>query len=166
MALTSISTITAQIQNQPGWEGVRDWGLIIQAWVATVSPAIADRTQPKSLSRGVLTIATPSSSLAHQLTFGRRSLCLQFNRLLIAPQIDDLRFVAVGYRQFSPTATDNTTIPIDSGEIVICDRCQCRARQGELLRWDVCQYCAIDLGILQGTAHTLRSTVIMSTVIN
>ncbi|WP_310488079.1 DUF721 domain-containing protein [Chamaesiphon sp. VAR_69_metabat_338] len=148
MSLTSISTITDRIQHQPGWEGVRDWGLIIQAWAATVSPAIADRTQPKSLSRGVLTIATPSSSLAHQLTFGRQALCLQFNRLIIAPPIDELRFVAAGYRQYTPTTTESTSIPIDSGEIVICGQCQCRARQGELLRWGVCQYCAIDLKIL------------------
>lgn len=148
MSLTSISLITTQIQDRPGWEGVRDWGLIIRAWTAIVSPPIAARTQPKSLSRGVLTIATPSSSLAHQLTFGRQALCLQFNQLGIAPPIDDLRFVAAGYRQSSPTATDTTTIPIDSGAIVICAQCQCRARQGELLRWGVCQYCAIDLGIL------------------
>jgi predicted nucleic acid-binding Zn ribbon protein len=160
MSLTSISTITAQIQNQPGWEGVRDWGLIMQAWTATVSPAISDRTQPKSCSRGVLTIATQSSSLAHQLTFARRGLCQQFNRLLLAPQIDDLRFVSVGYSKFSPTATDSHPIPIDSGEIVICSHCQCRARQGELLRWDVCQYCAIDLGIIQGTSRQLPSTFI------
>jgi predicted nucleic acid-binding Zn ribbon protein len=160
MPLTSISTITAQIQSQPGWEGVRDWGLIMKAWTATVSPAIADRTQPKSISRGILTIATHSSSLAHQLTFGRRGLCQQFNRRLLAPQIDDLRFVSVGYSKFSPTATDSTAIAIDSGEIVICSHCQCRARQGELLRWDVCQYCAIDLGIIHGTSHELPSTFI------
>jgi predicted nucleic acid-binding Zn ribbon protein len=148
MSLTSISTITAQIQDRPGWEGVKDWGLIVRAWQATVSPAIADRTQPKSFSRGVLTIATPSSSLTHQLTFGRQALCLQFNRQDIAPPINDLRFVTAGYRQFSLTTTAINTIPIDSGEIVICAQCQCRARQGELLRWGVCQYCAIDLKIL------------------
>jgi predicted nucleic acid-binding Zn ribbon protein len=160
MSLTSISTITAQIQNQPGWEGVRDWGLIIQAWAATASPALADRTQPKSLARGVLTIATNSSSLAHQLTFGRQALCQQLNRQLIAPHIDDLRFVSVGYHKFSPTATDTAAIPIDSGEIVICSHCQCRARQGELLRWDVCQYCAIDLGIIQGRSRKSSSKFI------
>ncbi len=150
MSLTPISTIAFQIQNQPGWEGVRDWGLILQAWVATVSPAIAERTQPRSISRGILTIATNSSSLAHQLTFGRQALCRQLNSQLIAP-IADLRFVAAGYhRHHTSTATDDRSTPIDSGEIVICAHCDCRARQGELLRWGVCQFCAIDLGILQG----------------
>jgi predicted nucleic acid-binding Zn ribbon protein len=160
MPLTSISAITTQIQNQPGWEGVRDWGLILRAWANSVSPALADRTQPKSLSRNVLTIATNSSSLAHQLTFGRQALCLKLNSQLIAPQIDDLRFVSVGYSKFSPTAIDLTQIPIYSGEIVVCSHCQCRARQGELLRWDVCQYCAIDLGIIQGMSRQPRSTLI------
>jgi predicted nucleic acid-binding Zn ribbon protein len=149
MSLTPISTITFQIQNQPGWEGVRDWGSILQAWTTTVSPAIADRTQPRSISRGILTIATNSSSLAHQLTFGRKALCRQLNAHLIVP-LDDLRFIAAGYRSNSSTQTptDTQSIPIDSGEIVICAHCDCRARQGELLRWGVCQFCAIDLGIL------------------
>jgi predicted nucleic acid-binding Zn ribbon protein len=148
MSLTPISIITFQLQNQPGWEGVRDWGIILQAWAATVSPAIADRTQPRSVSRGILTIATNSSSLAHQLTFGRKALCRQLNTHLLTP-LEDLRFVAAGYRSHSTVPlTETQSIPIDSGEIVICSHCDCRARQGELLRWGVCQFCAIDLGIL------------------
>jgi predicted nucleic acid-binding Zn ribbon protein len=150
MSLTPIATITFELQNQPGWEGVRDWGLILQAWATIVSPAIADRTQPRSISRGVLTIATNSSSLAHQLTFGRSALCQQLNTKLIVP-IADLRFITAGYRQRStPTVTEDRSVPIDSGEIVICTHCNCRARQGEIRRWGVCQFCAYDLGILQG----------------
>ncbi|WP_310423133.1 DUF721 domain-containing protein [Chamaesiphon sp. VAR_48_metabat_135_sub] len=151
MSLTPISKIAVQIQTQPGWEGVRDWGLIVQAWATTVSPAILDRSQPRSISRGILTIATNSSSLAHQLTFGRKALCQKLNTQLIAP-ISDLRFIAVGYsnQQISPTATEDRSIPIDSGSIVICSHCDCRAREGELLRWGVCQFCAMDLGILGG----------------
>jgi predicted nucleic acid-binding Zn ribbon protein len=162
MSLTPISKITVQIQNQPGWEGVRDWGLILQAWVATVSPAIVDRTQPRSISRDILTIATNSSSLAHQLTFGRQALCRQLNSGLIVP-VRDLRFVAVGYHGGSfPTATESESIPIDSGEIVICSHCNCRSRQGELLRWGVCQYCAFDLGILQGDDRSQANSIIIS----
>ena len=150
MSLVPISTITEQIQSQPGWEDVRDWGLIVQAWFAIQPPTIASRSRPKSLSRGILTVATNSSSLAHQLTFGRRSLCQQLNLQLVIP-ITDLRFVAVGYTSFTPpTATDERSMPIDAGEIVICSHCDCRAREGELLRWGVCQFCAIDLGILGG----------------
>jgi predicted nucleic acid-binding Zn ribbon protein len=144
MSLTPIATITVQIQNQPGWEGVRDWGLIIQAWNAAVSPAIADRTQPRSISNGVLTIATNSSSLAHQLTFARQPLCQQLNTQLII-SLHDLRFVAVGFKRiaYSPTATEDQSIRIDSGAIVICSQCNNRAREGELLRWGVCQFCAL-----------------------
>ena len=150
MSLTSISTITSDLQNQPGWEGVRDWGLIVRAWFGIVSPTIASHSRPKSLTRGILTIATNSSSLAHQLTFGRQALCKQLNTQLILP-VTDLRFVPVGYRsQHLPTATDRDAIAIDAGEIVICTHCDCRARQGELLRWRMCQFCAIDLGIVGG----------------
>jgi predicted nucleic acid-binding Zn ribbon protein len=153
MSLTSIAAIASQIQTQPGWEGVRDWGLIVTAWREAVSPAIAERTQPRSISRGVLTIATNSSSLAHQLTFGRQALCQQLNTHLLATPIDELRFVAVGYQSSqrnTPTAIAIECMPIDSGEIAICSRCDCRARQGELLRWRVCQFCALDLGIIGG----------------
>jgi predicted nucleic acid-binding Zn ribbon protein len=156
MSLTPIAAIASQIQTQPGWEGVRDWGSIVTAWRAAVSPAIAERTQPRSLSRGVLTIATNSSSLAHQLTFGRQALSQQLNTHLVAP-INELRFVAVGYQssqRSTPTAISPESMPIDSGEIAICSRCDCRARQGELLRWRICKFCAIDLGIIGGKLRT------------
>ncbi len=153
MSLTSIAAIMTEIQQQPGWEGVRDWGQIVQAWSDAVSPAIASRSRPKSLSRGILTIATNSASLAHQLTFGRQALCQQLNVRLTTP-ILDLRFAPIGYASLAlPTATESRSTPIDSGEIVICSHCSCRARQGELLRWGVCQFCAMDLGILGGRLH-------------
>lgn len=149
MPLVQISKITVEIQSQPGWEGVRDWGLIVKAWIDTVSPMIASHTQPRSISREVLTITTNSSSLAHQLTFGRQALCRQLNHHLTVP-VQELRFIAVGYT--SPgnkvTATDDSLIRIDSGSIVICSHCNSRAREGEIFRWGVCQFCALKLGIM------------------
>ncbi len=149
MSLTPISRITVDIQNQPGWEGVRDWGLIVAAWAAIISPNIAKHSQPRSISRDILTIATNSSSLAHQLTFGRQALCRQLNAQLITP-IKDLRFVAVGYGSRTITATlpDSSSISIDSGPVVICSHCDSRAREGEILRWGICRFCAIDLEII------------------
>jgi predicted nucleic acid-binding Zn ribbon protein len=151
MSLTPISKITFEIQQQPGWEGVRDWGLIVEAWLATVSPTIAQHSQPRSISRDILTIATNSSSLAHQLTFGRTALCRQLNARLTTP-IKDLRFVAVGYssRSITVTPTENSSLPIDSGTVVICPHCNTRAREGEIRRWGVCQFCAINLGVIGG----------------
>lgn len=149
MSLTPISKITFEIQEQPGWEGVRDWGLIVKAWADTVSPMIAQQTQPRSISREVLTIATHSSSLAHQLTFGRQAICRQLNDRLTAP-VRDLRFIAVGYTSsgVSATATDESIIRISSGSIIICPHCNARAREGEIFRWGVCQFCARSLGIM------------------
>jgi predicted nucleic acid-binding Zn ribbon protein len=159
MSLTPISKITLDLQNQPGWEGVRDWGAIVRAWKQSISPAIADRTQPRSLTRGVLTIATKSATLAHQLTFGRQALCHQLNTHLVTP-IGDLRFVAVGYDDRSLIAmTQFPAIPIDSGDIMICSQCQCRARAGELQRWDMCQFCAIDRGLLGGNLAGLFRSI-------
>jgi predicted nucleic acid-binding Zn ribbon protein len=151
MSLTPIAKITIEVQSQPGWEGVRDWGCIIRAWEATVSPAIASRSRPKSCSRDILTIATTSASLTHQLTFGRQALCRQLNDRVagILPPFVDLRFAPVGYNDKSVTsATEDDSQSIDSGDIVICTHCSCRSRQGELSRWGVCQFCAIDLGII------------------
>ena len=150
MSLTPISIVTCQLQDLPGWEGVKAWGAIVQAWATTVSPAIAKHSRPRSISRDILTVTTSSSSLAHQLTFGRQALCQQLNTQLITP-VRDLRFMAVGYTSHTTTiVTDSHSDPIDSGAIVICAHCQSRAREGELLRWNVCQFCAIDLGILGG----------------
>ncbi len=153
MSLTPISKVTLDLQNQPGWEGVKEWGEIVRAWRESVSVAIADRTQPRSLTRGVLTISTKSATLAHQLTFGRQALCQQLNTRLITP-VGDLRFVAVGYDdRANIVRTEFSAIPIDSGGIVICSQCQCRARAGELQRWDMCQFCAIDRGLLGGNSE-------------
>ena len=151
MSLTPISKITFEIQSQPGWEGVRDWGLIVKAWTDTVSPTIAKLTQPRSISREILTIATNSSSLAHQLTFGRQALCQQLNHRLSVP-VRDLRFIAVGYSSSATnlTTTDDSLIRIDSGSVVICSHCNTRAREGEIFRWGVCQFCARSLGIMGG----------------
>jgi predicted nucleic acid-binding Zn ribbon protein len=158
MSLTPIAKITGEIQNQPGWEGVRDWGLIVQAWLAIVSPTIAKHSRPRSISREILTIATNSSSLAHQLTFGRQALCRQLNSQLNTP-VKDLRFVAVGYQllpQHQATATDESLIRIDSGPVVVCSNCNSRARSGELLRWSVCQFCAIKLNIIGQRSISIR----------
>jgi predicted nucleic acid-binding Zn ribbon protein len=157
MSLTPISKITFEIQALPGWEGVRDWGSIVKAWSDTVSPTIAKHTQPRSISREILTIATHSSSLAHQLTFGRQALCRQLNHRLIVP-VRDLRFIAVGYSSSDPnvSATDDSLVRIDSGSVVICSHCDSRAREGEIFRWGVCQFCALDLGIMGSTARIGR----------
>ena len=163
MSLTPLSLVTCQLQDQPGWEGVKDWGAIVQAWAITVSPTIAKHTQPRSISRDILTITTHSSSLAHQLTFGRQALCQQLNTQLTTP-VRDLRFITVGNISLSSvTATDNYSAPIDSGAIVICSHCHSRAREGELLRWNVCQFCAIDLGILGGKS-TIRQLGDLSSI--
>jgi predicted nucleic acid-binding Zn ribbon protein len=156
MSLIPISKITFEIQEQPGWEGVRDWGLIVRAWNDTVSPMIAEQTQPRSISREMLTIATNSSSLAHQLTFGRQALCRQLNTRLITP-VRDLRFIAVGYSRSGTnvTATDDSLVRIDSGSIIICSHCNSRTREGEIFRWGVCQFCALDLGIM-GSRSRIR----------
>jgi predicted nucleic acid-binding Zn ribbon protein len=151
MSLTPIAKIAIDVQTQPGWEGVRDWGLIIRAWESTVSPAIACHSRPKSISREILSIATDSASLAHQLTFGRRSLCHQLNNRLAAtlPPFVDLRFAPIGYSSTStPSAIAPDDLPIYGGEILTCPHCSGRSREGELLRWGVCQFCAIDLGRL------------------
>ena len=144
MSLTSISSIASELQNQPGWEGVRDWGLIVRAWVEIVSPTIASHSRPKSLSRGILTIATNSSSLAHQLTFGRQALCKQLNTQLILPVTGS---ALCACRLSQPESTnsyrsrwhrDRCWRDRDFVPIAIA-----RARQGELLRWGMCQFCAI-----------------------
>jgi predicted nucleic acid-binding Zn ribbon protein len=157
MSLVPISKITFEIQSQPGWEGVRDWGAIVKAWIDTVSPAIANQTQPRSISREILTIATHSSSLAHQLTFGRPALCRQLNNRLNVP-VRDLRFIAVGYSNSATnvTATDDSLVRIDSGAIVVCSHCNIRAREGEIFRWGVCQFCAMSLGIMGGKSRYVR----------
>jgi predicted nucleic acid-binding Zn ribbon protein len=162
MSLTPIAKITVEIQHQPGWEGVRDWGLIVQAWLAIVSPTIAQHSQPRSISRDILSIATNSSSLAHQLTFGRQALCRQLNNQLsnqLSSPVKDLRFIAVGYNSLSSniSATDESLVRIDSGAVVICSHCNSRARAGEIFRWGVCQFCAIDLQIIGQRSITIKS---------
>jgi predicted nucleic acid-binding Zn ribbon protein len=154
MSLSPITDILDRLQNQPGWEQVRDWQQIVSAWRDTVSPPIASQTQPKSLQRGVLTISTTSSSLAHQLTFQRRSLCRQLNERLtsVIHPLRDLRFVPTGEVRPSNPAVSSTAKNLEIEEtaekIKNCPGCDLRTPTIELQRWGVCRFCAIDRGII------------------
>jgi predicted nucleic acid-binding Zn ribbon protein len=153
MSLSPITEILNQIQSQSGWEPVRDWFQIVSAWREVVSPQIASQTQPRSIYRDLLTIATNSSSLAHQLTFQRRLLCRQLNDRLppsIAP-LRDLRFAPVGYSQHpsqSNLAMSASNLPPIAETIVPCPDCDCRTPVAEVQRWGTCRFCAIAHGTI------------------
>lgn len=153
MSLSPITQILDQIQNQPGWESVRDWQQIVAAWREVVSPSIASHTQPRSIQRNLLTIATDSSSLAHQLTCQRRLLCRQLNDRLprsISP-LRDLRFSPIGCTSSSRRSNQGmmeTILSTDLAPILNCPDCDCRTPTAEVQRWGVCRFCAISKGTI------------------
>jgi predicted nucleic acid-binding Zn ribbon protein len=147
MSLSPIDNIAISIQNQPGWEEIKNWSQIRTAWEEIISPQLAVNTRPKSLMRGVLTVTTSSASLAHQLSFQRQMLTKKMFDRLPDSGLIDLRFVPLGV-----TPDRRESIELDTPDrdltVVSCPDCLAPAPQWELNRWHTCRFCAIDRGIL------------------
>ncbi len=73
---------------------------LLSCWSQVVEEGIVKYTQPISIYRGVLKVATPSSALAQDLTFKRRQILAKLNSRLQAP-LHDLHFSTAGWRNFS-----------------------------------------------------------------
>jgi predicted nucleic acid-binding Zn ribbon protein len=145
MSLSGIDGILKIVQERPEFSPLQDRSRLRRAWEEIVSPQLASHTRPKSLDRGILTIATTNASLAHQLSFQRQQLVKQLIDRLPEAGIKDLRFAPLGITEHNQLTT--TEVDRDC-TVSTCPDCETATPQWELNRWDVCRFCAIDRGIL------------------
>lgn len=97
MSFKSINDILGAIQKQAKWEE-QPFQQVCRCWAEVVGSAIAAQTQPLSVQRDVLRVATSSAAWAQNLTFNRQNLLGKLNQKLSHPLVD-LRFSTAGWQR-------------------------------------------------------------------
>jgi predicted nucleic acid-binding Zn ribbon protein len=97
MSLKSLNHILGVIEKQAKWQE-QPFQQVCQLWAEVVGSAIAAQTQPLSIQRDVLRVATSSAAWAQNLTFSRQTLLHKLNQKLSTPLVD-LRFSTAGWQR-------------------------------------------------------------------
>ncbi|BAT53681.1 hypothetical protein NOS3756_26420 [Nostoc sp. NIES-3756] len=97
MSFKSVNDILGVIEKQAKWQE-QPFQQVCQFWAEVVGSAIAAQTQPLSIQRDVLRVATSSAAWAQNLTFSRQTLLLKLNQKLSTPLVD-LRFATAGWQR-------------------------------------------------------------------
>jgi predicted nucleic acid-binding Zn ribbon protein len=103
MSLNSINNILSVLEAQAKWHQ-QPFLRLLKCWNEVVGTVIAAHTQPLSIQRDVLHVATSSAAWAQNLTFERRRLLLKLNERLPTPLVD-IHFSTFGWQ-----SAKNTTI--------------------------------------------------------
>jgi predicted nucleic acid-binding Zn ribbon protein len=105
MSFTSLDRILAKIEQQPGWEEIRQYRHLVESWAQIVGEATAKHTRPLSIQKQILWVATSSSSRAQELTFQRYSLLKKINSEPFFT-LKDLRFSPLKWTEQSQKKRD------------------------------------------------------------
>ena len=103
--ILSVLEVQAKFQEQP-------FQSLLKFWTEVVGAVIAAHTQPLSIQREVLRVATSSAAWAQNLTFQRQQLLLKLNEKLPTPLVD-IRFSTAGWQRPQDTISKQQT-PVSS----------------------------------------------------
>jgi len=78
---------------------------LLKCWSEVVGTAVAAHTQPLSIQRDVLRVATSSAAWAQNLTFDRQRLLLKLNEKLPIALVD-IRFSTAGWQRPKDTKSE------------------------------------------------------------
>ncbi|MGI2903258.1 DUF721 domain-containing protein [Tolypothrix sp. VBCCA 56010] len=82
---------------------------LLKCWAEVVGSAIAAHTQPLSIQRDVLRVATSSAAWAQNLTFERQRLLVKLNEKLPDPLVD-IHFSTAGWKRPQDKANQQKTL--------------------------------------------------------
>jgi predicted nucleic acid-binding Zn ribbon protein len=111
MSFDHLDKILQALTRQPGWESYRQYCLVVNRWQEVLAPRLLEQTRPFSLSRGVLSVATCSATLAQELSLQRYSLLKKMNRFLEEP-IEDIHFSSARWHERSIEPPPETIAPL------------------------------------------------------
>lgn len=97
MSFKSLNRILDSLQADSGWQE-QPLQHILKHWHEAVGAAVATHTQPRSIQRDVLWVATSSAVWAQELSFERQRLLAKLNAYLPVPLVD-IRFSTAQWRQ-------------------------------------------------------------------
>jgi predicted nucleic acid-binding Zn ribbon protein len=102
MSFQALNQVLGNLQGHYKHQEQKQLPQVLRSWPEVVGPIVAAQTQPLSLQRGVLKVATSSSAWAQNLVFERQRILDKLNRVLTF-QIDDIRFSPAQWHQSQPT---------------------------------------------------------------
>ncbi|UOO10648.1 MULTISPECIES: DUF721 domain-containing protein [unclassified Synechocystis] len=172
MGLNNLEQLLGRLGRSPGWEQLRRYQLVKEAWQKVIDPRFHDCTKPLGIQREVLTVAVISPALAQNLQLQRINLLAQLNRELPEP-LADLRFSPLHWHQqhsgkppeasapmprpAPPSPGDRrekvtsatealdqwlTTLKRRAEVLQPCPQCGSAVNPGEIERWGRCSVCA------------------------
>ncbi len=111
MSFKSVNDILGVLEVQAKFEE-QPFQSLLKFWAEVVGAVIAGHTQPLSIQRQVLRVATSSAAWAQNLTFQRQQLLLKLNEKLPTPLVD-IRFSTAGWQRPQDTKSKQQT-PVSS----------------------------------------------------
>ena len=111
MSFKSVNDILGVLKVQAKFEE-QPFQSLLKFWAEVVGAVIAAHTQPLSIQREVLRVATSSAAWAQNLTFQRQQLLLKLNEKLPTPLVD-IRFSTAGWQRPQDTRSKQQT-PVPS----------------------------------------------------
>lgn len=108
MSFKSLDRILDALQKQARWEE-QPFQRLLKCWPEAVGAAVTAHTQPLSIQRGVLWVATSSAAWAQTLTFERQRILQKLNVQLPSPLVD-IRFSTAGWQR-SKDSTEQANQP-------------------------------------------------------
>ncbi len=105
MSFKSLNHILVVLENQTEFQGLQEFRHLLACWSEVVQPSVISHTQPISISRGVVWVATSSSSWANTLSFQRRVILKKLNALMPNPLVD-IRFSTAQWQNNSSHTGD------------------------------------------------------------
>ena len=87
MSFQSLHRILGSLEEQTKWRE-QPFQCLLKLWPEVVGVAVAAHTQPLTIRRDVLRVATPSAVWAQELTFGRQHILEKLNLRLASPLVD------------------------------------------------------------------------------
>ncbi len=97
-----LGVLEVQTQEQP-------FQILLKRWAEVVGAVVASHTQPLSIQRDVLRVATSSAAWAQNLTFDRQRLLLKLNEKLPIPLVD-IRFSTAGWQRPKDIKSEQKTL--------------------------------------------------------
>ena len=108
MSLKSVNDILGVLEQQAKWQE-QPFPRLLQCWAEVVGAKTAMYTQPVSIQRGILWVATSSAAWSQNLTFGRQALLVKLNQKLPTPLVD-IRFSTAGWQSLTATHKQPTMV--------------------------------------------------------
>jgi predicted nucleic acid-binding Zn ribbon protein len=120
MSFKSVNDILGVLETQGKWQDL-PFQRLLKCWAEVVGAVVAAHTQPLSIQRDVLRVATSSAAWAQNLTFERQRLLLKLNQKLSIGLVD-LHFSTAQWQRPQKTPKGEQTLSLQEHPSYVGDQ--------------------------------------------